>query len=774
MSNRFSTVQTNEQKIDYHGLLRGKPVFAGDMIPKDALCVRLVHSPFAHARILSFDLSKALAIEGVSCILTHKDLPRIPYTRAGQGYPEPSPYDTVLLDSKVRFVGDVVAIVAAVDEKTADRAVQALQVEYEELPPVLDYEKAMDSDAPVVHDETDLSGAYDPQRNLAAHYEMTLGDVDLVYEQSQVKMERTYYYPKSQQVPMEPHTAFSYFDDKNRLVVVSSTQVPFHARRILSRILAFPLSRIRVIKPRIGGGFGAKQGVIIEGYVGAVTVRTSKPAYLVFSREESFLNTYTRHDMRLKVRVGATRDGKICSLDLHALSNTGAYGDHALTVIMVCGSKTLPLYNKVEAVRFVGDAVYTNLPSAGAYRGYGAPQGIMGIDGVLDELAIELNMDPLELKAMNAIREGEGSPIFKIMGEGREGVEQVAASCKLDLCIEEGKKIFDWERKRLSYPKKEGSIVRGVGCALAMQGSGIAKIDMAAASLKMNDDGSFNLHIGATDLGTGSDTILSQIAAEVLSVPMTSIIVHSSDTDFTPFDTGAYASSTTYVSGNAVLNAAKKVKEQILLSASEIMGEPIDQLEVHSSHVRSSKSGKSIHYGDLCTQLFYTTHQRQIAATESYVGQESPIPFMASFMEVEVDLETGIVRPIETVSVVDCGTPINPQLALGQIFGATMQGIGTAFHEEMRFDQRGRPINASLFRYKIPDRTSYGEITAKIVDSYEPSGPFGAKSVSEIGIDTPTIAVLNAIDHATGVRLRRVPVCPEDLLQAITEKTKGT
>jgi CO/xanthine dehydrogenase Mo-binding subunit len=777
MSDRqFKVVNQVEKKVDINSLVRGKSVYTEDMAPEDALVIKLLKSPHAHARIKNIDTSKAKALEGIECVLTHKDVNQISYTRAGQGYPEPSPYDTHLLGEKVRFVGDTVALVAGKDLKSVKKALKLIKVEYEVLEPVLDFEHAMDEGAPVIHDEDDTVNIYDASKNLAQHYDMSIGDVDEIIENSDIQIERAYYYPKSQHVHLENHTAFSYFDDKERLVVVSSTQVPFHARRILSHILEIPIRNIRVIKPRIGGGFGAKQGVIVEGYCALVTLKTGKPAMLVYDRQETFINTYTRHDMRVTVRIGADKEGKVKAIDMHALSNTGAYGDHALTVAMVCGSKTLPLYNKVEGVRFVSDIVYTNLPTAGAYRGYGAPQGLLGLDAVLDELAYKVGKDPLTVKEMNTMKEGETSPIFKIMGEGREGVEQIVASCKLDKCIERGKELSQWEGKFLKYKdaihseeaKKTGKI-RGIGCALAMQGSGIAKVDMSSATMKMNDDGSFNLLVGATDLGTGSDTVLSQIAAEELGVPLDYIHIYSSDTDRTPFDVGAYASSTTYVSGNAVLNTAKKVKKQILENAAKLLECDEAELYIENGTVKNKAGDKSVTYEDLCTQLFYTFDQMQIGATGSFVGDESPIPFMATFQEIEIDLETGKITPIEIVSVVDCGTAINPALAKGQVEGASLQALGASLYEELTFSKKGTPTNASLFGYKIPDRSSYGKVTAELVDSYEPSGPFGAKSVSEIGIDTPTVTLLNAIYNATGIRFNKLPVTPEQMLKAIKE-----
>ncbi|MDK2953830.1 MAG: putative selenate reductase molybdopterin-binding subunit [Kosmotoga sp.] len=770
-SKEFKVINKSIKKVDGRGLVRGKPVYAGDLDIPNALHVKLVRSPHAHAIIKKIDKTKALAIPGVVAVITYEDLPRIAFTRAGQGYPEPSPYDTFVLDRKVRYVGDPVAIVAAETERAAILGANAVEVEYEILPAILNFEEAMKEDAPIIHDEEDISGAFDPKKNIAAHFEMEIGDLDDAFKKCDKVITRTYYVNTQLHAMLEPHTATSYYDSNGRLVIVSSTQVPFHVRRIISRIFEIPISKIRVIKPRIGGGFGGKQAIHQEAYVVAVTLKTGRPAKIVYERPEVSMATNIRHEMKFTVTVGATSDGKIKAISMEGLSNTGAYGEHALTTFMVAGSKTLPLYNKVDAVKFVGDVVYTNLPPAGAYRGYGAPQGLFALDCTIDELAHELGLDPLEVKEKNSIREGETSPIFKIMGEGREGVDQIVRSCKLQECIDKGKKAIGWNEKH-GKAIRNGNKVRGVGCSIAMQGSGIAKIDMAAATIKMNDDGSFNLLIGATDLGTGSDTIMAQIAAEVLDVPVEKIIVYSSDTDMTPFDTGAYASSTTYVSGNAVRKAAEEGKKQIIESASKYLEEPIEDLYVKDEKVISKKSGKEVTYAELCTKLFYTFEQKQIAATASYVGEESPPPFLATFAEVEVDLDTGKIDIVKLVSYADCGTPLNPIQARGQLEGATMQGIGWALYEDVIYSNNGRMLTNDFFTYKVPSRLDYGELECGLVDSYEPTGPFGAKSIAEIGIDTPIPAIANAIFDATGIRLREAPFRSEKLFFEILKKEK--
>jgi CO/xanthine dehydrogenase Mo-binding subunit len=762
MSEQFITVGRPEKKVDGLALVRGKPVYTPDYDAPDALVVKLLRSPHAHALIKSIDTGQAEAIHDVVGVFTFKDVERIPFTRAGQGYPEPSPYDTYLLDRKVRYVGDVVAVVAAKSEKAAREAMKNIKVEYEILDPVFDMREASKEGAPVIHDEDDCSGVFDKSRNIAAHFVMDIGDVEKTLESCDFVVRNTYHVDTQLHAALEPHNALTYFDSVGRLTVVSSTQVPFHCRRILSRILKKPIADIRVIKPRIGGGFGGKQSIIVEPYAALVTIKTGMPARIVYGREEVSMGTNIRHEMSFDVAVGATKEGKIRAVSLQGISNTGAYGEHCLTTFMVAGSKTLPLYNKVDAVHFGGDIVYTNLPPAGAYRGYGAPQGLFPLDCAIDELAHEMKMDPLKLKEMNSIREGETSPIFEIMGEGREGVPQIMRSCKLQECIDLGKKAIDWDSKR-GKKTRNGTKVRGVGCALAMQGSGIPKIDMGAATIKMNEDGSFNLLVGATDLGTGSDTILGQIAAEVLTVPLEKIIVYSSDTDLTPFDVGAYASSTTYVSGNAVRLAAEKIKEKVLDLASEYLEKDRSELTLESGVIRG-KDGSSVSLSELCTMHMYTFNQQQISESASYVGEESPPPFAASFAEVEVDTDTGKITLINYVSYADCGLALNPIQAVGQLEGASMQGIGWALYEDIIYAKNGRMLTNDFFTYKVPSRMDYGKLTCGLVDSYEPTGPFGAKSIGEIGIDTPIPAIANAIFDATGIRLRHAPFKSERVL----------
>ena len=767
-------VNHSKQSIDGKGLMMGIPAYTDDLAEPNSLILKVLRSPHPFAKIIKIDTSKALKLSGVESVLTYKDFKRIPITRAGQGYPEPSPHDKFVLDNYVRYIGDEVAVVAAVDLKTALKALKLIDVQYEVLEPILDFEKAYENKV-IIHDEPEIHEmfpiGFEPKKNVAASYHMHVGDVDKTMEKCDVILEQSFYSQAQAHVMMEPHTANARIDCYNRLVIYTATQTPYHVRRIISQALDYPLSKIRVIKPRVGGGFGGKQCIHAEFLVAAITLRTGKPSKLVYSRKEVFESSYSRHPMRFDVKLGATKEGELKAMDVNVLSDTGAYGEHALTVFMVAGSKVLPLYNKVESVRFGGNVVYTNHTPAGAFRGYGAIQGNYSIESAIDMLCEKLKVDPIKFREKNMIKENETSPIFKIMGEGTEGIEMSVESCKLEYCVKRGQQLINWKDK---YPfvKGEGSKVKGVGMAIAMQGSGIPYIDMAAATIKLNDGGFYNLIIGATDIGQGSDTILAQIAAEVLETDLDKMIVYSSDTDLAPFDAGAYASSTTYVSGNAVVKAAKKMRQMIIEEGAKALEEDVSNIIFDGVKIQTLDKKKKISLVDLSNHLLYSENQNHLIATNSYVGTKSPPPFMAGFVEVEVDTETGEVKVLDYVAVVDCGTTINPSLALGQVEGALAQGIGMTLYEEVLYNNKGGLITNNMMNYRIPTRKEITNMHVEFAKSYEHTGPYGAKSVGEIGIDTPPAAISNAIYNAVGVRITDLPITSEKVLMGIL-KNKG-
>jgi CO/xanthine dehydrogenase Mo-binding subunit len=755
---KFNVVGVSERKIDGRSLVTGAPVFAGDVVLPGTVHIALLTSPHAHARIRSIDTTAAAAVPGVVCLLTHDNTPTMRYTTAGQGHPEPSPYDTRMFDIKVRFVGDRVAAVAAETLEAARTAAARIVVDYAELPPVLSIDAALAPGSPVIHDENDSLDVFDAAHNVVSVVAARVGDTTRGLAEAAVTVDTTVETQYAQHAPLEPHVALAHLDPDGRIVILSSTQVPFHVRRIVARLLDLPINRIRVIKPRLGGGFGVKQEVLIEDIVAMVTLRTGRPARLEYTREQEFVSARTRHPMRVRVRLGAGTDGVLHAVDMQAISNTGAYGAHGLTVLSNTGSKTLPLYNKAPHVAFDGKVVYTTLPVAGAYRGYGGTQGSFALETGMDELAQRLGIDPVELRRRNHIRTGETSPIFEELGEGRKGAPQIITSCVLEECLLQGAARFDWAARRARQPGT-GTIRRGVGMSVHMQGSGIALIDMAAATITMNDDGSFHLLTGSTDLGTGSDTVMAQIAAEVLGVRLEAMTVTAADTDLTPFDTGAYASSTTYVSGRAVELAARRVRDQVLAVAARMLAAAPEALTIADGRIEGPRG--TVTLADIGRRSYYGPEPAQIAATASFVPEASPPPFMAAFAEVEVDVETGLIRVTDFLAAVDCGTAVNPLMTEGQVEGAVANGIGYALTEEMQFTPRGRTRNPDLARYTIPGAVDLPPITVILVDSYEPTGPMGAKSVAEIGINGPLPAIANAVHHAVGIRLTRPPFTPE-------------
>jgi putative selenate reductase molybdopterin-binding subunit len=763
----LKVVGHNVRKIDALGMACGRELYVADHDTSDALIGYVVPSPHAHARIKRIDATRARAIPGVHAVLTHEDVPRIAHTTAGQGYVEPSPYDAFVLDNKVRFVGDRVALVAADTRELAEEAGKALDIEWELLEPVFDPNKAMDPGAPVIHDEPEahmpIPVPYDAGRNMAAEATMGVGDIEQVLSTSHLSVTREYSTHYAQHCPIEPHVCLGYLDPRNRLVLVTSTQVPFHARRITAQAVGIPVKRIRVIKPRIGGGFGVKQEVLVEPLVATLVLATGRKVLMLLSRAEEFLSR-TRHPIKVALDGGFNQDGTINGIRMRVLSNTGAYGAHGLTVMCNCGSKVLPLY-RMQTVAFDARAVYTNLPVGGAYRGYGATQAAFAMECYMDEVAEMLGIDPLEMRRRNHILPGEGSPVFAALGEGKPGVEQKIGSSGLAECLTLGADAIGWSAKR---GKPGTGVVRhGIGMCALMQGSSIPEIDMASVHLKMNDDGSFNLTCGATDLGTGSDTVLAQMAAEELGLDVTDIIVYSSDTDLTPFDVGAYASSTTYLSGQAARNAAIDVAGQVRAVAAEALELPDgSELELRDKAVWAP-DGRKVTMAEVGLRSLYQANQHQIAATGSAISHKSPPPFSAHFVEVAVDTETGQVRVQKYVTAIDCGTAIHPKLAEGQVEGAVVNGISYALTEEYQFDDKGRMRNVGFADYKIFGTADMPEMVTIMVPTWEETGPFGAKSVSEICINGALPAISNAIYDAVGVRIREAPFTAQRVLAAI-------
>ncbi len=745
-------------KIDGMSIATGKPVYTDDLAAKDELVVKILRSPHAYAKIKNIDTSRALMVDGVECVLTYKDVPNNRFTLAGQSYPEPSPYDRLILEDTVRYVGDEVAIIAAIDEKTAVKAMKMIKVEYEVLNPIIDMEDAIDNEM-LVHDEDrhcNFDIGMERERNIVSKHLYEKGNIEEELEKCDVVIEETYYTQAQAHAMMETYRAYNYLDHTGRLVVVSSTQIPFHVRRHLSRALNIPSSKIRVIKPRIGGGFGGKQTACVEIFSAIVTLKTGKPAKIIYDRKETFNCSTSRHAMKLDVKIGATKDGIIKVIDIDALSDTGAYGEHASTTFGLVGEKTMPMYNKLTASRFKGNVVYTNKMPAGALRGYGATQGCFAVESTINMLAHKLNMDPTEIRLKNIVKEGETSFAY----------DKTLNSVDLVKCINKGKELIKWDEK---YPSKKlaNGKVRSVGMGLTMQGSGIAGIDTASVEIKLNDDGNYTLMVGSTDMGTGSDTILAQMACEILETTMDKINVISADTDVVPYDPGSYASSTTYVTGMAVVKASNILRDKIIDIGAKRLGIDKEYTEFDGEYVYSEHNRISVF--DIAVDFTVGPEKEQLVGYASHGSEVSPPPFIAGFVETEMDLETGKYEVIDYVAVVDCGTVINKNLAKIQVEGGIVQGIGMAMFEEVRHTDDGHMDTNTFMQYKIPARCDVGNVIVDFVETNEPTGPFGAKSVGEVVINTPLPAIQESVYNACGVRVNTLPITPEKVFMEMNK-----
>mgnify|MGYP004724726731 FL=1 len=755
------------RKKDAMQLVTGQPVYVDDVTPRDCLCVKLLRSPHANAIVKSINKTAAMKVPGMEAIFTWEDVDQDGrrYTQAGQTYPEASPYDRLVIDRHVRFVGDVVAILAGADEKCVDKAMKLVMVEYEVLEPVLDFHTAKDNPV-LVHPEDNWESlapvGADNKRNLCAHDECGNGDIDAVLADCDVVIDRVYHTQACQQAMMETFRTYCEIDTYGRLHIISSTQIVFHTRRIVANALHIPRSKVRATKPRIGGGFGAKQTAVSAVYPAFVTWMTKKPSKIIFSRVESQIASSPRHEMEMHVRLGANKDGIVRGIDLHTLSNTGAYGEHGPTTVGLSGHKSIPLYGKAEAFRFTSDVVYTNHMSAGAYRGYGATQGLFAVESAVNELANILGMDPFKIREMNITHEGEIMPAY---------YGQLNTSCALDRCLARVHDMIDWDNK---YPCRDmgNGKIRAVGMGMAMQGSGITSMDVGSATLKVNDEGFYTLLIGAADMGTGCDTTLAQIAAEVLECPLDNITTLSADTDWSPYDSGSYASSTIYVTGKATEKCALELRGKICALGAKLLGCDREQVSFDGREVRveeGENAGKTISLSDIATASM-NGNSIELQATVTHSSEISPPPYMVGAAEIEVDTETGEVTLLDYAAAVDCGTPINPNLTRVQAEGGIAQGIGMTLTESVTYDDRGYPMENSLFQYKIPARVDIGKIRVEFENSYEGEGPFGAKSIGEVVINTPLPAISDAIRNAVGKRFYELPITPEKIAMAALEK----
>lgn len=752
-------------KTDAMSLVTGKPVYTDDLAPSDCLIVKLLRSPHANAWVEEIKTDAAKKIEGIACVLTYEDVSHKRFTLAGQTAPEISPWDRYIIDKHVRFVGDPVAIVAGETEEAVDKALKRIKVKYRVEEAVLDIHTAKDNPI-LVHPEDDwympIPAGGDNKRNLCSSNVEEVGDVDAMLEKCAYTVDQVYHTKANQQTMMETFRTYCYMDHFQRLTVVSSTQIPFHIRRIVGNALNIPSSKVRVIKPRIGGGFGAKQSSVSEVFPALVTWVTGRPSKIVFSRKESMIASSPRHEMEVHIRMGADENGIVKAIDLYTLSNTGAYGEHGPTTVGLSGHKSIALYRHTEAYRFAYDVVYTNMQAAGAYRGYGATQGIFAVESAADELAHKMGMDPVKFRELNMPMEGEALPGYPDV--------PINGSCTMDKCLARAKEMIGWDEK---YPFRDmgNGKVRGVGIAMAMQGSSIAGIDVGGADIKLNEDGSYTLALGCSDMGTGCDTILAQMAADCLDTDMKNIVVFSVDTDISPYDSGSYASSTTYATGNAVIQACGELRKRIHAFGAQMLGVSAEDSDFDGEKVRT-EDGKEVTLQQIAGKATCGVCS-ELQVVKEYSSPISPPPFMVGAAEVEVDKETGQIDVIDYVGVIDCGTPINPNLARVQAEGGIGQGIGMVLYEDVQYTDKGKIRNNSFMQYKIPNRMDIPKVRIEFESSYEKTGPFGAKSIGELVIDTPCPVIANAVYNATGVRVRELPITPEKVAMGILAREAG-
>ena len=752
-------------KTDAMSLVTGKPVYTDDLAPSDCLIVKILRSPHANAWVEEIKTDAAKKIEGIACVLTYEDVSHKRFTLAGQTAPEISPWDRYIIDKHVRFVGDPVAIVAGETEEAVDKALKRIKVKYRVEEAVLDIHTAKDNPI-LVHPEDDwympIPAGGDNKRNLCSSNVEEVGDVDAMLEKCAYTVDQVYHTKANQQTMMETFRTYCYMDHFQRLTVVSSTQIPFHIRRIVGNALNISSSKVRVIKPRIGGGFGAKQSSVSEVFPALVTWVTGRPSKIVFSRKESMIASSPRHEMEVHIRMGADEDGIVKAIDLYTLSNTGAYGEHGPTTVGLSGHKSIALYRHTEAYRFAYDVVYTNMQAAGAYRGYGATQGIFAVESAADELAHKMGMDPVKFRELNMPMEGEALPGYPDV--------PINGSCTMDKCLARAKEMIGWDEK---YPFRDmgNGKVRGVGIAMAMQGSSIAGIDVGGADIKLNEDGSYTLALGCSDMGTGCDTILAQMAADCLDTDMKNIVVFSVDTDISPYDSGSYASSTTYATGNAVIQACGELRKRIHAFGAQMLGVSAEDSDFDGEKVRT-EDGKEVTLQQIAGKATCGVCS-ELQVVKEYSSPISPPPFMVGAAEVEVDKETGQIDVIDYVGVIDCGTPINPNLARVQAEGGIGQGIGMVLYEDVQYTDKGKIRNNSFMQYKIPNRMDIPKVRIEFESSYEKTGPFGAKSIGELVIDTPCPAIANAVYNATGVRVRELPITPEKIAMGILARETG-
>lgn len=757
----FEVVGKRETRLDAAAKVTGKAKYADDFFERDMLVGKVLRSPHSHANIMHIDVSKAKALPGVEAVITHEDLPKRQYGTAGHPWSlEPEHRDVedrLILTDKVRYVGDGIAAVVADDALTAEKALRLIKVEYEVLPFVLDPEEAVKPGAPIIHEER--------PDNIISSFGEEIGDVEEDFKNADRIFEGVYETSIVQHCHLETQSAYAYVDTDNRIVIVSSTQIPHIARRIVGQALGISWGKIRVIKPYIGGGFGNKQDVIIEPLVAAMSLAVNgRPVRYSLTREECFTDTRTRHAMKFYMKTAVSKEGKLLGIRIRLFSNNGAYASHGHTIAMSAGGKFRLLYD-FNSIKYEPTTVYTNLPAAGAMRGYGCPQVFYALESHIEDIAKGMNMEPIKFRKQNLIRVGKVDPHSEI----------VVRSFGLNECIEKGKQLINWDEKLKKYQDQKGTKRRGLGMACFSYATGTYPhgFEIAGARIVMNQDGSIQLQVGATEIGQGSDTVLAQIAAETLGISLDMVhVVSQQDTDVTPFDLGAYASRQTFVSGAAVKKAAEEARQKVLELARKKVGLNIDELDIKNARIIERKLGRAIcTLEDIAMESYYDrVDAAPITSDVSANVRTNAMAYGVTFAEVEVDMETGKVDIVEIYNVHDSGVIINPQLAEGQVHGGVSMSLGYALSEQLLFDLKtGAPLNNNFLDYKLQTIMDTPNIGADFVQIPDPAGSVGQKSLGENTTISPAPAVRNAVLNATGIAFNKIPMTPQRVFEKLKE-----
>jgi xanthine dehydrogenase molybdenum-binding subunit len=762
LESRYHAVGKSIPRVDALEKVTGQALFTDDLDMRDVLVAKVLHSTIANGRVKKLHIDKAAAVPGVKKIITCFDVPDIVFPTAGHpwstdpGHQDVS--DRKLLDDRVRFYGDDIAVVVAEDELAASRALRLIKVEYEEYPPLLTMEAAMEKGATPIHE------AYPDNILKTTTYE--LGDFkSAIREQGLQYFEGTYHTPFVQHCHLENPIACAYME-RGRVVVVSSTQIPHITRRVIGQALGIPWGKVRVIKPYVGGGFGNKQEVLYEPLAAYLTTQLGGKCVKVdTSREETFVCTRVRHPMTLTIRSWVRPDGRFVARELTAWSNQGAYASHGHAIVANSANTFRHLYQDEKATRATAHTVYTNLPTGGAMRGYGIPQIIFAMEAHVEEIARALKIDSCELRRKNMMRQGFVDPYTKITSH-TNGLEE---------CIEKGKAFLDWDNKIREYKNQSGPVRKGIGMAMFSYKTGVYPISLETSSCRMvlNQDGSLQLVMGAPEIGQGADTVFCQMAADTVGIPLEDVhIVSMQDTDTAPYDPGCYASRMSYVSGMALKKTGELLKKRILDYAEYMLERPAAGMDICGRDIVDAQSGKALlPLGDLAMEAFYSLdHSVHLTAEATNQCKSNTFSMGVCFAEVEVDIPLGKVEVVRIVNVHDCGRVLNPQLAAMQVHGGMSMSLGYALGEQMLFDEKtGKPLNNNLLGYKLMTALDTPDLSADFVELHDPTGPFGNKSLGEPPALPAAPAVRNAVLQATGVAMDRIPLTPERLIAAFRD-----